>query len=233
MKSSVFFLLWISVPLFLSAQARTYSDAAQMYNRMLLENGNNVMQIGNFKVKGTPFLYGGRKQGQIFMNGKNPIQTFLSYNTYEQTIEYSSASTPDAQLYKPDGNIDSFTVAKNNEFNINEDILFISGKLIAASDNAFYQQLERGKKFSLYKKYKSELAIVSTNYVQSDLRQFDLQYEYYYLDIANNKLKKLKTGSGFLKKEFKEYPIDSIVNDPDFSYDPEKYLKKLFLTVNQ
>lgn len=233
MDSKLFvFITLLALPILSVSQSRSYFDAAQMYNRLLLENENSVVQVGNFKVKGTPYLFGGRRSGQLFLRGKDGVKTFISYNTYDQLVEFSNNSETSAALYKPDGVLDSFSISANKDIGIINDVIFLKGSFIAASDSLFYQRLMAGKRFSLYKKYKSQLAIVSTNYVQSDLRQFDLETEYYYYDNTLKQLKKLKTNSNFIKKEFKQFDLSTILDNPDFSFDLENSLFKVFSALN-
>ena len=62
-------------------QAATYSDPAQAYIRILLEKSGEggYKQIGNFKVLGTSYLYGGNQFGDVFFkNGSAPEITAKS-----------------------------------------------------------------------------------------------------------------------------------------------------------
>jgi len=234
MKSLIFISLFVLVSVSSGAQAKSYFDAAQMYNRMLLENGNSLMQVGSFKVKGTPYLYGGRIMGKLFVHDTREAPVYLNYNTYRQTIEYSLSLGQNEEFLKPTAVVDSFSILKNTDLQIANDLLFISGKYIFDNKENFYQRVFKGPRFSLFKKYKSDLGIVSTNYIQADLRHFDLSYEYFYLDSAKNELKKIKPNAGFLKKEFKDkIDITSVAGNDDFSYDPENALIKLFQVLNK
>ncbi|MBG9374877.1 hypothetical protein I5907_01410 [Panacibacter sp. DH6] len=215
------------------SQARSYFDAAQMYNRLLLENENSVVQVGNFKVKGSPYLFGGRKQGQLFLHGQAANTSFISYNTYDQIIEFSNSGSISSTLFQPSGLLDSFAISANKDLGITRELIFIKGSFVSAQDSSFYQRMLSGSRFSLYKKYKSQLVIVSTNYVQSDLRQFDLQTEYYYHDSLSNLFKKMKTNTGFLKKEFKQFDLSAILESSDFSYDLDKSLIDIFQVLNK
>ena len=69
----------------------------------------------------------------------------------------------------------------------------------------------------IYKSYTSTLGTVSTNYVQSDLCQFDLLVDYYYSDNAKPGLKKLRLSSKAIKAEFKDIAdLTEILNKEDF-----------------
>lgn len=91
----------------------------------------------------------------------------------------------------------------------------------------------RGARCNLYKKYTSNLAIVATNYAQSDLRQFELEYAYYYTDTANKILKKIKLNLHSIKTEFSSVKaINSLLPKDDFGQNPENCLKTFFKHLN-
>ena len=98
----------------------------------------------------------------------------------------------------------------------------------------FYLPVVEGQRYLLYKTYQSQLSYVSTNYIQSELRQYDLNYEYYYTDKLKPGLKKLKTSAGAIKKEFKDTEgIIAIVNDNAYSHELETSLIRIFEILNK
>jgi hypothetical protein len=75
---------------------------------------------------------------------------------------------------------------------------------------------------------------VSTNYVQSELRQFDINYDYYYTDAQKPGLKKLKKNGDGIKKEFKTVRDLSVVAElSDYALNPEEVLQKVFMELNK
>ena len=114
-----------------------------------------------------------------------------------------------------------------------EDIHFVYGPLIGSSEKSYFQIMQTGPVFSLYKRYKSELGYPSTNYGQSDLRQFDLSAEYFYFDKKQGKFKKIKSNLSFLAKEFKYVKDITPVADKDaFVTEPEEVMKKIINYLN-
>ena len=76
------------------------------------------------------------------------------------------------------------------------------------------------------------LGYVSTNYVQSDLRQFDLLVDYYYSDNAKPGLKKLKAFVESDQSKFKDIAdLTEILNKEDFEKNTELALKRNFRIV--
>lgn len=231
-KPLIVFAVFVLTGINGNAQSRSFTDPAQMYNRLLLEKPDMITRVGNFKVQGTPYLYGGKLAGTVYAKSTTPTSTFIGYDTYNQVLQY--ATTAEGDYITPTEVIDSFIVKQNAQVQLTNDTKFISSSIIGGQDKGYYQVVFDGPKYVLYKYYKSALGIVSTNYVQSDLRQFDLNYEYYYRDVSQNKIKKIKANTGAIKKEFKNIPAaaDAATND-DFSYTPEAALIKVFTVVNQ
>lgn len=231
----IFFLVLATyVPSFLSAQARAYFDPAQAYNRLLLEKGHaDYKLVGAYKVQGTPYLFGEKHMGDIFAKGESDKQIPLSYNTFNQELDFYNNGINGKPMVKPCIEIDSFTMNKNPEIGLENQLIFLNGKLIGSGDNYFYQLVYRGAYYNLYKKYRSVLGIVSTNYIQADLRQYDLDYEFYYSNFKEPDLKKIKPNLPGLKKVFKAEKLDaSSFSQEDFDTNPELALVKAIAFAN-
>ena len=88
--------------------------------------------------------------------------------------------------------------------------------------------------FQLYKKYKSTLEIVTTNYIESDLRQFDLSYDYYYLNKNTGEMKKIRYSYNGLKKEFAPIKdISSLINNNKLSGNRDIVINTIFAFINR
>jgi hypothetical protein len=212
-------VITISLSLILStafAQQRSYFDPAQAYNRLLIEKGNGTYrQVSNYKVTGTSFLYGEKNTGRIYAPAEAANDIPLTYDTYTQHVEFYPSGTK--VLTKEPGTLDSFVIRKNPETMLEDDITFVYGSVLGSKDKAYYMIMSKGPKVSLYKKYTATLGLVSTNIVQADLRQFEINVDYYYTDSTGKELKKLKVSSKNLAKEFSPIKNDlaSIINEYD------------------
>ncbi|MCW3074437.1 MAG: hypothetical protein JWP69_1506 [Flaviaesturariibacter sp.] len=216
------------------SQQLSYSDAAQAYNRILLEKGNGTYQrVSTYRVRGTQYLFGEKHQANMFAKGETAYNIKISYNTFNQEVEFYSTSNPNKALIKDAKEVDSFVIKPNANLGLTENLVFVNGQGLGASNNAFYQKVYAGEKFSLYKKYKSELGIVTTSYIDADLRQFDLSYEYFYFNHATKELKKIKPNNSTVKKEFKQVPnIETILENNSLTANPEVALKLIFTSLN-
>jgi hypothetical protein len=209
-------------------------DPALAHNKLLMEkSGDGVLtQIGTFKVKGNPNLFSGRNKGDMFTREAKAYNIAISYNTYNQEVGFHSTSNPTQMLVKEPGEVDSFILHADPAADIPTELKFIYGELLGSKDKAYYQVVYEGPNYSVYKKYKSELGIVSENYIQSDLRRFDLLVDYYYSG-GGKKLKKIRPNSAVLIKEFKDVKdLSKYINDDIFVANAEQALRKTFQYLN-
>ena len=197
-------------------------------------NGEGVFrQIGTYKVKGIPYLFSGRNKGDLFSKSEKAYNIYLSYDTYNQEVGFYSTSNPNQQLIKEPGELDSFILHPDVDLDINGEAKFIYGELLGSKEKAYFEEIYTGPKYSIYKKYKSELGYVSENYIQSDLRQFDLIVEYFYLD-ADKKMKKVKPNAAVVIKEFKKVKdLSQVINDDIFVANAEQAFRKTFEYLNR
>lgn len=218
-----------------SAQSGALGDNALNYNRLIIEKtGDGVYKlIGTYKVVGTSYLFGERNKGDLFTTEAKAYNISLSYNTYNQEVEFYSSSNPDKPLIKEPGTVDSFFINSNESLGIPAKLKFVYGPHIWSSEKAYFKEIYAGKRFSLYKRYKSDLGYVSSNYIQSELRQFDLLYDFFYSDSETKTIKKLKPNTSTLNKEFKSIKDVSPAIDNDLlSANPESALWKVFDYLN-
>lgn len=213
-----------------------YMDNALNYSRLIIaktENGGYI-QVGTYKVVGTQYLYGKGIEGDLFSTEAKAWNVHLSYNTYNQQVEFTSTSNPDKPLTKDPGEIDSFIIHAKPDIGVNNPIKFYYGALIGAKDKFYYQEVCTGTRYKLYKRYQSELGYVSTNYIQPDLRQFDLNYDFYYADAETKTFKKIKANASSVIKEFKSVlDLSKTITQDDFTSNPEIAFCKAFTALNQ
>ena len=220
----------------LIAQAMSYTDPAAAYQRVLLEKGDGgtYQQIGNFKVTGSPYLYGEKLKGAVYAGKESGSNISLSYNTYKQELDiYQNESS--FAIIKPATEIDSFIIIKPSDSKyMRENLQFYSSRLLDPSMKAcFFQLVASGNKLKLLKAYVSNLDYVSTNYIQSELRQFSLDYQYYFYDANTQKLIKLKLNKKKIVDAFKPYrDVSDLIRD-NFGAQPEENLKDIIRTINE
>lgn len=216
--------------------SRGWTDPALNHNKLLQsqQGDGGYKLMGTYKVVGSPYLFGEHHKGDMFATEAKAYNIFLSYNTYNQELEFYSTSNPTTPLIKEPGTVDSFIIHQDLGIGISNSLKFIYGTSLGSKDKAYFLELYKGTKYSLYKKYKGDLGYVSNNYIQSDLRQMDLLFEYYYSEADGTGLKKLKANAGSIIKEFKEKKdISSVFDGESFSKDQDAALNTAFEYLNQ
>jgi hypothetical protein len=238
MKAIFFSLFFFVSILEITGQSSVpgYHDPALSRNKLLREQqGEGVYKlIGAYKVKGISYLFGQKLVADIFSVKETATNVNIHYDTYNQEIEFFSAGNPARPLVKAPGEIDSFIVKPQADAGINDELRFIYGPLAGSTEKAYFQVIARGSRYILYKRYKSELGYVSDNYIQSELRQFDMLSDYFYYDAVTKKMKKIKLNLSNVSKEFKAVKdINGIATNDDFTNDPEGAMKKIFTVLNE
>lgn len=216
--------------------SRGWTDPALNYNKLLQQqvNDGNYKLIGPYKVVGSSFLFGHHHKADMFTPEAKAYNIFVSYNTYNQEVEFYSTSNPNTPLVREPGSVDSFIIHKNDEIGISKQLKFIYGSLLGSKEKYYYQEIFNGKNYSVFKRYKSDLGYVGSNLAQEELRQFDLQTEYYYSSPDNKGLKKLKANASSVIKEFKDVKdLTSVITADMFTANPEEALSKAFISLNE
>jgi hypothetical protein len=211
----------------------SYVDAAVGYSAWALGNNeNSFKRIGGYKVKGTPYLFGGAYKGDVYAKKQVGKQVVVGYDTYQQQLEiYMGSKDP---IVKGFTEIDSFVLRADSNTLFKEDLFFLNAGLLDSTKNFFIAEVFRGKRFSLYKAYQSLLGVVSENYVQSELRQFDLNFDYYYFDEFQPGLHKMKLSPRYLKGEFnKLIDVNKILELENLNRNPQSELLKIFLLLEE
>ncbi len=235
-KCLLVILVFVQFSIFKSnAQGIAFTDPAKAFNKMMLDKngeGSNLERVGTYKVKGTSLYFGGSLKGTIYTKERAFPDVLISYNTYNQYVDiYDNSNTPIAT--KKFNELDSFKVKINtSEFNTNS--TFISSLVLQSNDNCFFQVISLGKKYALFKKYHTDLGIVTENQFQADLRQYDLLTDYYYTETGMKGVKKIKLTNNGIIKEFKLVKdVSRIVEEGSLIFNPEGILLNVFEEINK
>jgi hypothetical protein len=206
-------------------------DPATNFNKyMVVYEDRTYTQIGNYKVIGSSYVYGRHHLGNLYAKGETGLNIYLSYNVYNQDVEFYSSSNASEPLVKEIGTVDSFLLRRDSL--ISEDLRFYYGPVIGSREQTYFLASYTGPTYQLYKCYKVQIGVVSTNYIQSDLRQFELSYDYYYKGPQMKEPKKLKQGFYALKKEFSKLNSGSLLDEGLYNANPDEEMKKLFERLN-
>lgn len=223
------------IPAFSQPAVPGYVDPAISHNRLLREQmGEGVYKlIATYKVIGSSYLFGSKHEGDLFSTDATGYNIHLSYDTYNQHVEFYSKANLDRPLVKEPGTVDSFVLHADQNTGLTSPVKFVYGAHLGTSEKAYFQEIYRGPRYSVYKRYKSELGYVSDNYIQSELRQFDLIYDYFYVDQEKKSIKKIKANASSVIKEFKGVKdLSAVATSEQFFVNPNEALRNVFAYLN-
>jgi hypothetical protein len=213
--------------------SRGWTDPALNHNNLLIGEGKYQL-VGPYKVKGSSYFLGQRHKANLFSATEKAWNVFISYNTYNQEVEFYSTSNPDMPLVKEPGTLDSFVLLENSIAGITTPLKFVYGSHLGTKDKVYYLEVCTGPRFTLYKRYKADLDYDGTNLGQTELRVFEMKFEYFYVDNEVKGIKKLKANASNIIKEFKSImDLTPVVNVEEFSTDPEGGMCKAIEALNK
>ncbi len=242
MKRLLYFILTALTSLALQAQSGIITpttgwvDPALNHNRLLREQtGEGAFKlIGPYRVIGTSFLFGERNKGNIYGPDATAVNLMLGYNTYNQEIEFVSPGSTGKALVKAPGEIDSFVFLANASVGLKQDTRFLYGKHLGSNEKSYFMELAIGSKVGMYKRYKADVGYVSSNYVQSELRQFDLLYDYFLFNPSTRSLKKLKNNFSSIQKELSAFGNTSTVFTSEaYTANPDQAIMQAISIIHQ
>ncbi|MET0636427.1 MAG: hypothetical protein ABWZ25_10400 [Chitinophagaceae bacterium] len=218
----------------LLAQQQAYFDAAQAYLKLMIEKGDaTYTRVGGYKVIGTPYLYGANRLGSMYSSDDSVTNIHLSYNTYNQELGFNPVNSS-INLVKDPGTVKYFIIQGDPAMYLPTDLKFVYGSEFGSEEKRYFQEVYKDQQYSLYKTYTSELRTPETSYVQADLRQFQIRVDYYYFDEKNKTLKKFKTTSRQILKEFSKIKdLSGQINENDLVVKKEFELTRLFMELNK
>ncbi|HSC52630.1 MAG TPA: hypothetical protein VLC98_03365 [Phnomibacter sp.] len=186
-------LFLIVFPVSLFAQI----DPVGAFNRYVVENWSGQFQrIGNYKVKGSPFLLGGAMPGEIKHQGGVMVKNQkILYNLHEQIV----GPDMNGAVFQADQVIEEFVLYFPAEYS-GEKAHFVNASRYEAPKGtaAYVQVMSEGKAVSLLKGYRIKIVPDPTNMMDKEFRLFEQYTEYYLFDAASKTFTKVKIS----KKDF-------------------------------
>lgn len=191
-------------------------------------------QIGGYRVKGNPYYKEEFILGDIYSKTETAKNIYLRYDIYYQKVEFISSANPDQILVKEPGDLDSFLLYKNEKKIIVEDIKFLFANNIGVTDKSYYSALHTGTKYSLFKKYVSELVAPIDNTGRPDSRLFETQVEYWYKNELTKEFKKINASVAAVKKEFRDIKdLSEALKGGSMFSKPDDAMIKAFVYLNE
>lgn len=166
----------------------------------------DFQRIGNYQVKGNSYFLKGANVSDIFTTlgfGTNVPIVFDAYTQQPSILLENKKDMVKLTLEE----LDSFIVKVDNEKEkvFTEPVTFINASKTEPGRKMYLQKLTNVSGYNLYKSYKAELRPAALDVAQTNLMQFEIVSEYFYLDTAEKKpFVKIKSNTEGLKKKFSD-----------------------------
>lgn len=191
-------------------------------------------RVGVYKVKGNSYLMKGNNVSDLFSTLGYGVNLALVYDTYTQQLAVMQADKKSIITLTLD-EVDSFYLKVDNDKLLTGPMMFKNMTKIDPSVKSYMQELISGGKYSLYKSYYADMKNAAMDVAQTNLKEFEIRSDYYFVDNskgADKKLVKIKSNMKSLKEYFKaDAEALKILDNPDFTQ-PEQKLFAFFDTVN-
>ena len=186
MKKTCF--LFIAIFLFGNV-AIAQVDPVGQFNRHVVENWKDeYLRIGQYKVRGTPYLFGESFPGTLTFKGGVKNNTKILYDLYNQ----KAGADVNNSILESDLAIDEFSISLPAKFGGNT-LLFKSTDAYGnTSLKNYFNVLEDGAKASLLKIFKIKLVSDPSNMMDKEQKIFEQYYEYYLYNKTTKELNKIK-----------------------------------------
>lgn len=232
LKKVCLFVFWLGFNLLSNAQRDPYIN----HNKLIQNTaqGGGYYLIGPYKVQGSPYFNKDTVLGTFYSKTETVLNIYLRYELFNQNLEFISSANKEQALVKEIGELDSFLLFRNEKKGIKEDLKFVDAKMLGVDDKAYYCVLYKGPKYSIYKRYTSELIIPLAKAGIAEMREFETQVEYWYMNEITKELIKLAPTAGAVKKEFRDVKdLSTVLKGLSMFNNPDKALKKTFIYLNE
>ncbi len=222
----------ISVLLLVASSLFGYAQEVVIFQSNMRSKAANRMYeeefrtVGSYKVKGNSYLFKGKNVSDIFTTLGYGANMGVVYDTYSQqfgVIQPDGASVINLSLEE----VDSFYFKIDKEGHFKGPAMFRNVSRFDASQNKYMQELVNGPKYKVYKHYYAELENASGNIAQSDLKQFEIKSDYYFIDYTargEKVLVKIKPNLKGLKAYFKSSSSLNILDQSGILTTEEKLI---------
>lgn len=189
--------------------------------------------VGIYKVKGNSYLMKGNNVSDLFSILGYGTNLALVYDTYTQQVAVMQPDKKSVINLSMD-EVDSFYLKVDNDKLLTGPMMFKNMTKIDPSVKSYMQELVRGGKYSLYRSYYADMKNAAMDVAQTNLKEFEIRSDYYFIDNTKGTEKKLVKIKGNLKnlKEYFKNDTDALQVLNNNSLPVDQKLTLFFDTVN-
>jgi hypothetical protein len=193
-------------------------------NALLQAQKGQYMQVGVFKVSGSPLLLEKEFQGEVVIeNGGIFNMGTFGYNLYTHQVSMTNG----AQVGEIKSRVKYF------KFNLSDGktLTFINNDSVALSKKGFLLELEKGKNVELYR-YSYCSLVENPSFISAEYRLFDANTEYY-MTMKGSDIKKLKLNrKSILKALGNSDKIANFIDTNNINFSVEAEVARIFAYAN-
>jgi len=182
-------IFFVFAALVFSLPAISQTNTVGEFNRFIAQNWTgDYIRIGQYKVKGTPYLLGESFPGTLTYKGGSKSDTKILYDLYNQRAGADVKNS----ILESEQAVDEFSISLPAKFGGNT-LLFKSAESYGnASLKSYFNVLEDGSMTSLLKVFKIKLISDPSNMMDKEQKVFEQYYEYYLYNKSTKELSKIK-----------------------------------------
>lgn len=167
------------------AQTNTVGE----FNKFIAQNwAGEYIRIGQYKVKGSPYLLGESFPGTLTYKGGAKSDTKILYDLYNQRAGADVKNS----ILQSDQVVEEFSISLPAKFGGNT-LLFKSTEAYGnGSLKNYFNVLVEGSKTSFLKVFKIKLISDPSNMMDKEQKVFEQYYEYYLYNNSTKELSKIK-----------------------------------------
>lgn len=206
-------------------------DPVGQFNKHIVENWKGeYVRISQYRVKGTPYLFGESFPGTLVFKGGVKRDTKILYDLYNQKAGADEKNS----ILESDQVLEEFSISLPAKFGGNT-LLFRSTDLFGNSSlKSYFNVLEDGSKISLLKIFKIKLVSDPSNMFDKELKIFEQYYEYYLYNKISKELSKIKLKEKDIIKQLgSEDFIKKLISENELNISQEPDMIKLIQAYNK
>jgi len=158
-------------------------------------------RIGNYKVKGNSYLLKGANVSDLFTTLGYGVNMPLVFDTYTQDVSVMKEDKKNIVTLSFE-ELDSFVVKVDMDKSFSQPATFVNAGKIEPGKKMYLERLATGAKFGLYKSYQAQMQRAAMDIAQTNLMEFEITSEYFYLPAGGTEFIKIKQNLSTLKKQF-------------------------------
>lgn len=158
-------------------------------------------RIGNYRVKGNSYLLKGENFSDLFSTQGNGLRIPLVFDTYTQEVSVMKEDKKNIVILSFE-EVDSFVVKLDMDSRFSQPATFVNAGRIEPGKKMYLERLVAGARFGLYKSYQAQMQRAALDIAQTDLMEFEITSEYFYLPAGATEFIKIKQNLSTLKKQF-------------------------------